>query len=289
MSRIAYVNGRYVPQRDASVNIEDRGYQFADGVYEVIYLRGGRLIDETRHLDRLDRSLRELRIAPPMGREALRHVLREVGQRNRMREGILYMQVTRGVAKREHPFPAANTKPAIVITARRIPPYPVDAESWTLRAITLPDIRWGRVDIKTVGLLPNVLAKQQATEQGAGEAILLDRDGIVTEGSSTNDWIVDAQGVLRTRHLDNAILAGCTRGAVMALLADNGIGFEERAFSLDELRAAREVFITSATSFVKSVTAVDGKTVGDGTPGPVTRQIFDLFSRHVRGDRRNAA
>jgi len=289
MSRIAYVNGRYVPQRDASVNIEDRGYQFADGVYEVIYVHGGRLIDEDRHLDRLERSLRELRIAQPMHREALRCVLREVAARNRVTDGIVYMQVTRGVAKRDHAFPAAWTPPSLVITSRRIPPFPAEADAWTVHAITQPDIRWSRVDIKSVGLLPNVLAKQAAREQGAGEAILFDRNGMVTEGSSTNVWIVDAKGVLRTRHLDNAILAGCTRGAVIALMADAGMTFEECAFSLDELRAAQEVFITSATSFVRAITAVDGATIGDGTPGPVTSAIFDLFSRHVRGDRRNAA
>jgi D-alanine transaminase len=289
MSRIAYVNGRYAPLRDASVNIEDRGYQFADGVYEVIYVHRGRLIDEDRHLDRLERSLRELRIVQPMRRESLRCVLREVASRNRVTDGIIYMQVSRGVARRDHAFPAALTPPSIVITARSGPTFPAASGAWTVQAITQPDIRWGRVDIKTVGLLPNVLAKQAAREKGAGEAILIDRDGTVTEGSSTNVWIVDAKGVLRTRHLDNAILAGCTRGAVIALMADAGMRFEERAFSIDDLRAAQEVFITSATSFVRAVTSVDGATVGGGTPGPVTAALFDLFSRHVRGDRRNAA
>jgi D-alanine transaminase len=288
MSRIAYVNGSYVPQSRACVNIEDRGYQFADGVYEVVHLHRGRFIDEDRHLDRLDRSLREIRIAPPMGRAALRMVLREVARRNRVTEGLLYMQITRGVARRDHAFPQDAT-PALVVTVRRIPPYPTDVSRWTVRAITQPDQRWARCDIKTVGLLPNVLARQAAREQGAAEAILVDRDGMVTEGAATNFWIVDAAGMLRTRHLDPGILPGCTRGALIALMAEAGIAFEERAFSAEEMRGAREAFITSATSFVKPVVAIDGAQVGDGAVGPVARQLFELFARHVQGGLRNAA
>jgi D-alanine transaminase len=288
MSRIAYVNGRYLPQREACVNIEDRGYQFADGVYEVVHLHGGKFIDADRHLDRLDRSLREIRIAPPMGRDALRCVLQEVARRNRVTEGLLYMQVTRGVARRDHAFPA-QVAPALVVTARRIPPYPADVTRWTGKAITQPDQRWARCDIKTVGLLPNVLARQAAREQGAIEAVLVDADGMVTEGAATNFWIVDAAGVLRTRHLDHGILPGCTRGALIALLAEAGIEYAERAFSEAEMRAAREAFITSATSFVKPIVAVDGRMVGDGAVGPVTRRLFDLFARHVQGGLRNAA
>ena len=283
MSRIAYVNGRYLPQGEASVNVEDRGYQFADGVYEVLYMAGGRFLDEALHMARLERSLGEIDIAPPMGRAAMMHVLREVMRRNRLRDGLVYMQVTRGVSRRDHAFPTHAVPPALVVTCRRTPPYPKDAAAWAGAAITAPDERWARCDIKSVALLPNVLAKQAAKRAGAAEAILVDRDGMVTEGASTSVWVVDAAGTLRTRQLGHAILPGCTRGSLIQQMAEAGISAEERAVSAAELRAAREVFLTSATSFVKPITHVDGAPVGDGTPGPVTRQLFDLFARHVAG------
>ncbi len=289
MSRIAYVNGTYLPQREASVNVEDRGYQFADGVYEVVHLYRGRFVDEALHLDRLERSLGEVRIAMPMGRAALRHVLGEVARRNRVGEGLLYMQVTRGVARRDHAFPTQPVPPALVVTIRRIPPYPREIDRWTITAITQPDQRWARCDIKSVGLLPNVLARQAAREQGAAEAILIDADGMVTEGAATSFWIVGADGVLRTRPLSHAILPGCTRAALRTLLAGEGIGMEERAFSEAEMRDASEAFITSATSFVRPVTAIDGHPVGDGRVGPIARRLFALFERHVRGSLANAA
>ncbi|MCK8783742.1 D-amino-acid transaminase [Roseomonas sp. NAR14] len=284
MSRIAYVNGRYLPQRDAAVNIEDRGYQFGDGIYEVVHVQDGRFIDEDAHLSRMERSLGEIRLAQPMGRRALRQVLREVVRRNRITDGLVYMQITRGVARRDHGFPAAAVPPAFVVTARRIPGFPASLEGWNLRAITHPDLRWARRDIKSVNLLPNVLAKQAAREQGAGEAILYEEGtGQVTEGSSTTVWIVDEEGVLRTRHLDHAVLPGCTRGALMELLTGSGIDFEERGFTVEEARRAREAFLTSATSFVKPILAIDGESVGDGRPGPVTRRLFEIFARHVKG------
>ena len=288
MSRIAYVNGRYLPQREASVNIEDRGYQFADGVYEVVHLHDGRFIDEQRHLDRLDRSLRELRLSAPMSRAALRHVLAEVARRNRVREGLLYMQVTRGVARRDHAFPTKPIPPSVVVTIRRIPPYPTDVAAWTASAITFPDQRWARCDIKSTGLLPNVLARQAAREQGALEAILVDSEGNVTEGAATSFWIVDRNGVLRTRGLDHAILPGCTRDALLALLQDASVTFEESQFRVDEMQSAREAFLTSATSFVKPIVLIDGRPVGNGEVGPVTRRLFDVFALHVQGGRRNA-
>ena len=284
MSRIAYVNGSYLPHAQACVHVEDRGYQFADGVYEVLYLYEGRFIDAQLHLDRLDRSLRELRIASPLGRGALMAVLSEIARRNRRRHGLLYMQVTRGVAKREHPFPPAGTHPSLVVTLHRAPPFPDGLEDWTATAITRPDDRWARCDIKTVSLLPNVLARQAARDAGALEAILHDAGGMVTEGASTSVWIVDAHGVLRTRPLGHAILPGCTRAALIAELAGGATHFEERAFSLDELRAAREVFLTAATSFVKPVLAIDGAPVGDGRVGQVSQRLFALFAQHVRGN-----
>lgn len=284
MSRIAYVNGRYVPQRDACVNVEDRGYQFADGVYEVFYVHAGRLIDTDLHLDRLDRSLREIRIPPPIGRAALSHVLREVLRRNRIERGLLYLQITRGVARREHPFPKPGTEPALVVTARRTPPFPRSAADWAASAIIHPDLRWARCDIKTVGLLPNVLAKQAAREQGAAEAILVNAEGMVTEGGSTNVWLVDETGRLRTRRLDHAILPGCTRAALIRLLDDTGVPYAEAGFSAEEMRRGREVFITSATSFVRPIVSIDGAAVGEGRVGTVTSRLFDLFAAHVRGN-----
>jgi D-alanine transaminase len=290
MSRIAYVNGRYLDQRLAEVNIEDRGYQFGDGIYEVVHLHGGRFVDEDRHLDRLERSLREIRLPMPMTRAALRHVLVEVARRNRLAEGLLYMQVTRGVARRDHAFPAKPVPPALVVTIRRIPPFPQDVERWAAACITQPDLRWARRDIKSINLLPNCLARQAAREQGAMEAILYDEaSGMVTEGAATSFWIVDAAGAIRTRQLDHVILPGCTRGALLAELAQAGIPVEEGAFSLEEMRQAREAFLTSATSFVKPVTRIDGQPVGDGQVGPVVRRLFAIFARHVQGDRRNAA
>lgn len=290
MSRIAYVNGRYMPQPDASVNIEDRGYQFGDGIYEVVHLFNGRFIDEDLHLSRLERSLREIQLPMPMPRASLRLVLREVARRNRVTEGLLYMQVTRGVARRDHAFPSKPTPPALVVTVKRIAPYPTNVDRWGAAAITMPDLRWARCDIKTVNLLPNCLARQAAREKGAIEAVLYDEaSGMVTEGAATSFWIVDEAGTIRTRPLSDAILPGCTRAALMAELHDAGIAFEERAFSMDELRHAREAFITSATSFVKPITKIDGAPVGDGEVGPVVRKLFEIFARHVKGAMRNAA
>ena len=283
MTRIAYVNRAYVPQPEALVNVEDRGYQFADAIYEVVHLFQGRFIDESRHLDRLDRSLAAIRIPPPMPRAALRCVLREVARRNRVIDGLIYIQVSRGVARRDHAFPAAGTPPALVVTVRRMPAFPRDVAHWTGTAITVADERWARCDIKSVNLLPNVLARQAARDRGATEAIMV-RDGCVMEGASTTVWVVCGDGVLRTRQLDRSILPGCTRGALLDLIGNAGVAAEERAVTLDELRAAREVFLTSATSFVKPMLQVDGARVGDGKPGPVATRLFALFARHVRGD-----
>ncbi len=250
-------------------------------VYEVVHVHGGRFVDEDRHLTRLGRSLGEVRIPMPMSRPALAQILREVVRRNRVGEGLLYIQVTRGAARRDFPFPPPGTPPTLVVTARHIPAFPRDVAQWTATVITHPDQRWARRDIKSTALLPNVLAKQAAREQGAFEAILVDGDGMVTEGSSSTAWIVDGQGCLRTRRLGQEILPGCTRATLIAEMEAAGVGFEERAFSEAELRGAREAFLTSATSFVKPILAVDGKPVGDGQVGPVTRRLFTLFGAHV--------
>ena len=271
------------------MNVEDRGYQFADGIYEVVHLHRGRFTDWDLHYARLERSLREVRIAMPMARAPLERVLAEVAARNRVTEGLIYMQITRGVAPRDHAFPKAGTPPSLVVTVRRIAAYPKDVARWTTAVISHPDERWARCDIKSVALLPNVLARQAAREQGASEAILVDADGMVTEGAATSFWIVDAHGVLRCPPLNHTILPGCTRGALVAEMAAEGIPFEDRSFSLEEARNAREAFITSATSFVKPVTKLDGAPIADGEVGPLTRRLFAIFARHVQGAQSNVA
>lgn len=278
MSRIAYVNGSYVPHGSAAVHIEDRGYQFADGVYEVCEVKGGRLVDETRHLDRLDRSLRELRIDAPMARGPLSVVLRETVRRNRVRDGLVYMQVTRGVARRDHAFPKPGTPPALVVTAKSVDMAKGAANAAKgVKVITLPDNRWERVDIKSVGLLPNCLAKQAAREAGAFEAWLVDADGFVTEGSSTNAWIITKDGVLVTRHADNNILKGITRTTLFDLCKREGIRIEERPFSVAEAQEARECFLTSATTIVMPIVEIDGRPVGNGAPGSLATDLRAKF------------
>jgi D-alanine transaminase len=282
MSHIAYVNGRYLPADRAAVSIEDRGYQFADGVYEVCEVRGGKLIDERRHMARLDRSLNELRIPRPMSAAALSLVLHEVIRRNRVRDGIVYLQVTRGAAPRDFPFPANGTPPTLVVTARSANPARLEKLAADgVAVITMPDIRWGRVDIKSVALLPNVLAKQAAVEQGAREAWLVDDAGRVTEGASSNAWIVSREGVLITRPLGNDILPGITRSVVIDVVKAQGLKFEERAFTVEEAYAAREAFVTSASQIVLPVVRIDGRPVGNGAPGLVATALRRDFHRHA--------
>lgn len=282
MSRIAYVNGRYLPHRHAQVHIEDRGYQFADGVYEVCEVRDGRLVDERRHLERLERSLGELSIAMPMARSGLAVVLHETVERNHIRDGMVYIQITRGVAPRDHAFPPDGTRPSLVVTARNIN---TDALENTAAAgiavITLPDERWTRVDIKSVSLLPNVLAKQAAREQGAREAWLIDKNGYITEGASSNAWIVSKDGKLLTRPIGHDILRGITRTVLLDAIAEQGIVFEERAFTVEEAYAAREAFITSATQTVMPVVAIDGRPVGNGAPGLIASALRRAYHSHT--------
>lgn len=278
MSRIAYVNGAYVPHSEAAVHVEDRGYQFADGVYEVCEVRHGMIVDLTRHLDRLGRSLGELRIDWPMSRRALTHVIRQVLRRNHVRNGLFYLQVTRGVAKRDHVFPAPGTSPSLVITAKSTNPAIVAAKNANgIKAITVPENRWDRVDIKTVGLLPNALARQAAKEQGAQEAIFVDPDGTVKEGAATNVWMVDEDGALLTRPAENGILRGITRTTLMDIAGKIGIAIREEAFSVEKMKSAREVFITAATSICFPVVAIDGKPVANGHPGGVSQKIREAF------------
>ncbi|HEU5097350.1 MAG TPA: D-amino-acid transaminase [Reyranella sp.] len=278
MARYAYVNGRYVDHREASVHIEDRGYQLADGVYEVVGVRDGKLIDEKPHLDRLDRSLKELRIAQPVSRGTLDFIIRELMRRNRLRDGLVYMQVTRGVARRDHAFPTMPVKPSLVLTTKNTRHLEADAGPG-IAVKSQPDIRWERCDIKTVALLPNVLAKQAARENGAYEAWLVDAAGCVTEGASTNAWIVTKEGELVTRQTDSGILAGITRGTLKSIADTLQLKLVERPFSLSEAKQAREAFITSATSFVTPVIRIDDEPVGDGKPGPTARRLRQEYVR----------
>lgn len=276
MGRQAYVNGRYVAHDQAAVHIEDRGYQFADGIYEVVPVYQGVLVDEDPHLDRLERSLRELRIDMPMTRAGLKLVARELIRRNGLRDGIVYLQITRGVAPRDHKFPD-RTQPALVLTTRHMRPHAAKLLNEGVAVVTLPDIRWARCDIKSVSLLPNVLAKQQAVESGAYEAWQVDRDGHVTEGTSTNAWIVTDDNKVVTRDATQAILNGITRQSLIRLIEAEGYTLDERAFTVAEAKAAREAFITSSTSFILPVTRIDDTPIGDGRPGPLTAKLRALY------------
>lgn len=284
MSRIAYVNGRYVPHRQAAVHVEDRGYQFADGVYEVCEIAHRMVVDMGPHLDRLDRSLRELSIIWPLSRSSLEQVIKETVRRNRVSNGLVYIQVTRGVAPRDHVFPAGKTKPAIVVTAKSVSRSVMDAKANKgLGVITVPENRWERVDIKTVGLLPNALARQSAKEQGAQEAWFIDIDGTVKEGAATNAWIVTMDGTLVTRPADTGILKGITRATAMKAADKLGFVVEERAFTVEEAKAAKEAFVTSASSLVMPVVSIDGDVIANGNPGTVATSlretIFDVAEK----------
>ncbi len=282
MSRIAYVNGRYLPFAQAKVHVEDRGYQFGDGVYEVCEARGGRLVDERRHLERLKRSLGELRIPMPVSTRALGVILREVVARNRIGYGIVYLQITRGVARRDHAFPSPQVRPSIVVTARALNKVRNEALAERgIAVVTVPDNRWGRVDIKTIGLLPNVLARQAALDQGARDAWFVDAQGMVTEASSANVWIVTPIGALITRHADNAILRGITRTVLFDAIMAEGLTVEERAFTLEEAYGAREAFITSASQIVLPVVRVNDRLIGDGKPGPVAVALRRAYHRYA--------
>ena len=280
--RIAYVNGRYLPHRIATVHVEDRGLQFADSIYEVCAVLGGRLIDEEGHLDRLERSLKALGMPMPVARSALKLVMRETIRKNRLKNGLLYLQVTRGAHKRDHPMPAASSS-TLIMTARPLNIAAIEKRrAQGVGIVTLPDIRWGRCDIKSTALLPNIMAKTEARKRGAFEAWLVDRDGFITEGTSSNAWIVTEEGVLVTRDLSPGILAGVTRAGVLAALAREGFNaIEERAFTVDEAYAAREAFVTSASGGVIPVVSIDGRVIGDAAPGAATRRIHALYSEYA--------
>jgi len=275
MTRVVYVDGRYVPWAEARVHAEDRGYQFADAVYEVCEVRNGRLVDETRHVNRLMRSLGELEITPPMTATSLGIVFRETIRRNRIRNGTVYLQVSRGVAPRDFLFPGDHVAPTVVCIARPLRPSGLAAKG--IAIVTQPEMRWARCDIKTVMLLPAVFAKESARSRGAKEAWFVDADGFVTEGASSNAWIVTAAGDLVTRPADTSILRGVTRTTVQDVARVLQLAVVERPFTVDEAKAAREAFITSASNIVMPVVEIDGEKVGEGKPGPVALRLREAF------------
>jgi D-alanine transaminase len=282
MARYAYVNGRFVPHTDAVVHVEDRGYQFADGVYEVVTIIGGKLVDEQGHLDRLTRSLNELRIAWPVTPRVLKILMRRLIGMNRVTQGTIYLQITRGVAPRDFKFPK-HSESSLVMTTKRAGAFATKAQLENgVKVITIPDIRWLRRDIKSVSLLPQVLGKQQAVEAGAFEAWQVDDDGNVTEGCSSNAWIVTSDGTLVTRYANNLILNGVTRLSILKLAQQVGIPFEERPFSVEEAYGAREAFVSSASTFVMPVTQIDDRSVGNGKPGSLSEKLRQSYLEYAQ-------
>lgn len=282
MARYAYVNGRYVPHGEAAIHVEDRGFQFADGVYEVVTVQNGRMVDEKGHLDRLQRSLDELKMDAPMGGRALGLVMRELVRRNGVRNGIIYLQITRGVSPRDFKFPT-GVAPTLVMTTRHMNLDPKAAVEKGVSVITVPEIRWKRRDIKSVSLLPQVLGKQMAAEAGAFEAWQVEEDGKVTEGCSSNAWIITADNVIVTRKASNSILNGITRQSILKLTGGSGVEFEERAFTVEEAYAAREAFLSSATTYVMPITTIDGRAIGDGKPGPIALKLRKAYQDYAAG------
>lgn len=283
MTRIAYVNGFYVPHESAAVHIEDRGFQFSDSVYEVCAFEDGIFVDERAHMERLERSLHSIDIEMPISYTGLGIIFREVVRRNRLRVGIIYCQVTRGQAKRDHAYPNPAPAPTIVVTAKRVIPALLEERRRQGVAIVFrPDERWSRCNIKSTGLLPNILAKQSARCEGADEAWLLDDDGNVTEGTSTNAWIVTNEGTLITRPLDQHILGGVTRARLIECAGLAGFEVEERKFSDKEALAAAEAFSSASTVGALPIISIDGRLISGGRPGPVTIRLNELYAKSTK-------
>lgn len=279
MPRVSYVNGQYLRHRQAAVHVEDRGYQFADAIYEVIAIVGGRLVDDALHFERLERSLREIRMEMPFSREIFRLKIAELLRLNRLRNGSLYIQVSRGVAPRNHKLPETII-PSVVMTVRPLVPPSVDLLKDGVAVITVPDIRWKRPDIKSVALLANILAKDEAVRRNVYEAWQVNSEGEVTEGTSTNAWIVK-DGCLITHPAGTGILNGVTRLALLKIANRAGVDLVERPFSVDEAISADEAFLTSTSSFLIPVVRIDDKQIGDGRPGPVSAGLLARYSAHL--------
>ncbi|EKX58739.1 D-alanine aminotransferase [Rhodobacter sp. AKP1] len=276
MTRTLYLNGAWLPESEAKVSVFDRGFLMADGIYEVTCVLDGKLVDYAGHAARLQRSAQELGMALPLTEAELLEVHREIVARNALDQGLIYLQLTRGVAERDFVYPPAGTPPTLVMFTQAKNVLENAAAEAGIRVALLPDLRWGRRDIKTVQLLYPCMAKMEAKARGADDAWLVE-DGFVTEGSAATSHIVTAEGVLVTRDLSHALLPGITRASVLELAAAHDVRVEERAFTPDEARAAREAFITSATNFVVPVVAIDGATVGDGKPGALTRDLRRFY------------
>ncbi|NIX76149.1 D-amino-acid transaminase [Microvirga terricola] len=275
MSRIVFLNGSFLPIEEAKVSFMDRGFLFGDGVYEGVGVLGGRLIDNEAHLTRLERSLREIRISNPYTREEWTRLQEELARRNGMTEGFIYFQVTRGVAERDFVFPEGAAPTVAMFTqAKSIANAP--AAETGIAVITVPDLRWERRDIKSISLLAQVLAKQAAKEAGAQEAWMVE-DGYVTEGGSSSAFIITKSGSIVVRPLSNAILPGVTRRSLLQLSREKGIVLDERRFTVEEAYDAAEAFLTSASNFVLPIVTIDGRSIGDGKPGPLTKRLRQLY------------
>ena len=284
MPPIVYVNGQYQPYHQAQIHVEDRGFQFGDSVYEFVACIHGHLADERGHLDRLERSLSELRIDKPVSRESLRFLMRETLRRNGLKNAGIYIQISRGQARRDFKFPdRATTAPTLVIIA-----FPIDydenpAVTKGLRVKTTPDIRWSRRDIKTTLLLPQSWSKQQALDEGCDEAWMVDDEGFITEGTSNNAWILTQDNKLLTRPVSHDILKGITRTAIEKICAENDITLIEQSFTPEESYEAKEAFISSANTIATPVVEIDGHKIADGKRGQVTKKIYDEYRAYVEG------
>ena len=278
MARTVYVNGEFLPESEGKISIFDRGFLFADGVYEVTAVVNGKLVDYDPHMERLERSLSELQMGWPCTKDALKAMHVEMVKRNALVEGIVYMQITRGSADRAFNYPK-DAKPTLIAFTQVMKLVDNPNAVTGIKVVTIPDIRWLRRDIKSVALLAPVLGKQAAYEQGAQEGWMVE-DGFITEGTSSNAYIVK-DGTVITRGLSNAILAGCTRRSLFRLAREQGVAIEERNFTVEEAYAADEAFLTSASQFVMPIVEIDGKRIGGGQPGPVARKLRELFLREA--------
>jgi len=279
MSRIVYVNGAYLPEEEATISIFDRGFIFGDGIYEVSAVIGGKLVDCEAHLARLERSCGEIQLALPWSKAELVAIHEELIKRNSLDEGSIYLQVSRGAADRDFPFPK-DVAPTLVLFTQARNFVNAPAVKTGIKVVSTPDLRWVRRDIKSVNLLAPVLAKQIAADAGAQEAWMIE-DGVVTEGASSTAWIVKGKTLI-SRPLSHKVLPGITRKAVLAFLAESDFSFEEREFTLAEALDAEEAFITSATSMVMPVTTIDGHSIHNGAPGPATLRLREIYIDHAR-------
>jgi len=281
LDQIAYVNGAFVPLSEAKVSVLDRGFLFADGIYEVAAVMEGKLIDNDSHLARLERSVGEIKLPLPETIARIKEIQHELVKRNRLENGLVYMEVTRGADKgRDFVFPK-GIKPTLVMFTSVKDIVNAASAKTGIGVITVPDIRWERRDVKSIGLLAQVLAKQAAAEAGAGEAWMI-QDGQVTEGGSSSAFILTQDDVLVTRQNSTAILPGCTRKSVVKLAEERQLRVEERPFTVEEALRAKEAFITSASLFVQPVVKIDGKPVADGKPGPMATRLREIYIEFAR-------